>query len=294
MVKQVDRQAFLAERKKAIGASDLAAVLGMSKWKTPWEVWADKTGRLAETPDNPAMSAGRRLESAVLDHAENELGALVRDVRVAFAGLPLVATCDAVTDDTGRPVEAKTTGIVGPIYGSWGDALTDEVPQEYLVQVHAQLMCTGAELGYLFALIPGRGVVEFNICRNERLNEYLGNVISDWWERHVSQGIEPPVEPMPSVEVLKRLKREPSKTIEASEAFVTQLRHYEEAKQLAKAAQDTVKSCEADLLHWMQDAEIVSLPDGREFTCLETERKGYTVRPTKYRSVRIRKSKANK
>jgi len=285
------RAAWLEARRGAIGASEVAAIIGVSPWATPWEVWAEKRG-LLESFDNPATSAGRALEPVVLDYAEKNLGELVRDVRVKHHSLPLASTCDARVLSTGCPVEAKTTGITGPIVGDWGDELTDQIPDYYLVQVHAQLMCTGTDLAYLFALLPGRGFCEFRIESNETFNEHVGNILSDWWEHHIVQGNEPSLTVMPGLEIIRRLKKTPNKMIEASPFFEAALKLREEAKAAEKLAKEQVEEIEAKLLIELGDAEAATLSDGRTFTYLETKRKSYTVAETVYRSIRIKKGRS--
>lgn len=288
----IDREAFLERRRSAIGASDVAAILGLSRWATPWEVWAEKKGLLESDSGNAATSAGNLLEPAVLDYAESQLGELDRDVLVRSQALPLAATCDAIKRYGGNPVEAKTTGIAGPVYGSWGDPLTDQVPEEYLVQVHAQLICTGADLGYLFALIPGRGFVEFHIEPNKKLHAHLIDKLGDWWQRHIIDGIEPSHERLPDLEVVKRLRREPGKAIEGTARLQELIDLREEAKESEREARNAVKGLETQILLELGDAETASLPGGDVLSYLEVSRRGYTVEPCSYRQLRVKKGKA--
>ncbi len=291
-VEQVtERSEWLNARKLAIGASEVAAVLGLSQWATPWEIWAEKTDRLIEWSGNNATRAGQLFESVILDHAESEIGKLDRNVRIKCPGVPLAATCDAIVREGTKPVEAKTTGIVGPIYGQWGDELSDQVPDEYLVQVHAQLICTKAEIGYLFGLIPGRGIVEFHIEPNPKLHATIIERLSEWWERHVIGGIEPSTERLPALDVVKRLRREPNKVIEADAEFVKLMEMRESAKEREKEAKDDAQKAEIAMLLRLNDAEVANLPDGRKLTYLTTERKGYVVEPCTYRSFRTVKGK---
>lgn len=48
------RPEWLALRRKTVGGSDAAGIIGLSKWSTPYTVWADKTGRLPDKPDTEA------------------------------------------------------------------------------------------------------------------------------------------------------------------------------------------------------------------------------------------------
>ncbi len=282
-----DREKWLADRRTAIGASDVAAIVGVSPYQNGWEVWADKRG-LLEPFDNPSTEAGRMLEPVVLSYAEKELGALLRNVRIKHGGLPLAATCDAIVESTGLPVEAKTTGICGPVVGDWGDELTDQVPDYYLVQVHAQLMCTGAELGYLFALLPGRGFCQFHVRADRKLHDHLGNLLNDWWDRHVIKGFEPSLKDAPNLEVVRRLKKTPGKVIEATEAIKQYHRLREQYKETEREAKKLAEECESRLLIEMGDAEAVDFGDGKTLTYLPTSRKGYTVEPCTYRQLRMK------
>lgn len=61
----MDRTEFLRSRKTGIGGSDVASCLGLSPWRTPVQVWEDKTGR--STPDltSDAAHFGTILEDIV-------------------------------------------------------------------------------------------------------------------------------------------------------------------------------------------------------------------------------------
>lgn len=62
----LSREQWLSERKKGIGGSDSAAVLGLSKWKSPYQVWCDKKGyNFLESSDNASLFWGRTLEPVI-------------------------------------------------------------------------------------------------------------------------------------------------------------------------------------------------------------------------------------
>lgn len=64
------REEWLKERKKSLGGSDMGAVLGLNKYRSPYTVWAEKTGRIGEEPENEAMRIGRDLEPYVASRFE--------------------------------------------------------------------------------------------------------------------------------------------------------------------------------------------------------------------------------
>lgn len=282
------RSEWLSLRKKAIGSSELGTILGLNPWSSPWEVWATKRGLLDDWEGNDATDAGRRLEGAVLDHAEQCLGRLKRNVYIHHADLPLSSTLDAMTEDW-RPVEAKTTGIVGPIYGEWGDEETDQVPDSYLIQVHCQLICTRQDMAYLFALIPGRGFCEFHVERNETLHEEIGNRVKDWWERHIVQGHAPSTELLPSLDVVKRLRRTPNKVIEGTPELEQLWTELADARRVKTSAEKQAKETETQIRMLLGDAEAATLPSGQRLELATVERAGYTVEPGKYTQLKLRK-----
>lgn len=281
----------LTERRKAIGASDVAAILGCSPYRSAWDVWADKTGQLEPWEGNDATRIGTCLESGILDYAESKLGPLERNVRIPYIGGPIVSTLDALTTE-GVPVEAKTAGMTGPLHGDWGDAMTDHVPEHYLLQVHTQLLCTEAEVGWLFALLSGRGIVQYEIRRSDDLCDALANELFQWWERHIVRGIEPSRE-RATMEVVKRLRRQPGRVVQigADESIYFLLSTRDMLQREAKDIKERLEETDKHLLLRLGDAEEGVLPDGRRITYHEQHRKGYTVQPSSYRVLRVTKAK---
>lgn len=288
MSTMIDRQTWLEDRKGAIGASDVAAILGVSPWASAWDVWADKTRRTEPWSGNDATRMGHFFERSILDWATQQLGDLAIGERILHPTLPIASTLDARVLSTNRPVEAKTTGLVGPVYGDWGDEGTDQVPDYYLVQVHTQLLCTGADLAYLYSLIPGRGIVRYEIARSESFCEKLGNILDDWWTKHIINDEEPSHE-RASLEVVKRLKRVPEKVVSLDDSALSIVAQLDEAKATKKQADSQVEYLQAQLLASLGDGELGQLPDGREVTYFAQTRKSYTVEESTYRVMRIRK-----
>ena len=288
--REIERRDWLRERKKAIGASDVAAILGVSPYSSAWDVWATKTGRVEDWSGNEATRLGQLFEGPILDYAESQLGELRRNVRIVHASLPLAATLDAQCVDTLRPVEAKTTGLTGMVNPEFGDPGSDQVPDSYLVQVYAQLLCSKSDLGYLFALIPGKGVVQYEIYRNDAVIDKLGNVLEKWWTRHIIKGEEPSRE-LASLEIVKRMRREASKQIDLGEHESELLSQLEDARKKKSEAERELAIVESQLLAAMGDAEIAQFPDGRSVSYMQQTRKSYVVEESKFRVLRVRKAK---
>jgi len=66
--------AWLAERKRGIGGSDAAAILGLSKFRTPLQVYLDKIGQAPPIEETAPMRWGKKLEPLILDEYEQIKG----------------------------------------------------------------------------------------------------------------------------------------------------------------------------------------------------------------------------
>ena len=120
---------WLNARKNGIGASETAAILGLSRYKSAVDVYIDKTKEIiSPRPDSAASKRGRRLEPIVLDMYEEQYGAIHRNPpQVTSKQYPFMfASLDAARVDDGRPVEAKTAGKF--VAFQWGEAETDDIP----------------------------------------------------------------------------------------------------------------------------------------------------------------------
>ena len=127
-----DRTEWLAWRKLGIGASDVAALVGMSNYASPMSVWTDKLGLSGPDEDNDYMEYGRRAEPMLTGYFEDRTGLFVvaQQERAIHPDHPHHrATLDGLACEhpDGGPlgvVEYKTTG-----WGAW-----DEIPDAYAIQ----------------------------------------------------------------------------------------------------------------------------------------------------------------
>jgi len=284
MITEQQRQ----ERKKFIGSSDMAAILGIDPWRSAADVFIEKTQDLADV-ENESMSLGNRLESAVLDYAEDELGPLKRNVFIPYLsnGSHLAANLDGVVASSLAPVEAKTSGIQRGFVPAeaWGDG-EDEVPEHVIIQCHVQLICTGNIVCYVPALLGGRGFVMYYVPRNEELVEIIHEKAAEFWDKFIATGTPPP-DVSPSLEVVKRIRRQPKKIIDIP---ATLIQAWRDAKEAEKAATETTRAATAQLLAALGDAEQGNSSLGA-ITYMEQKRKAYLVKEGVFRVLRFKAKK---
>lgn len=273
-------EAAVERRQKYIGASDFPAILGLSPWKTCADVIAEKQGRVEKWDGNERTKAGNRFEDGVLDEAQEIFGPLVRNQFRVYRedGVPIGSNCDAILVANNRPVEGKTAGLFGPLVETWGEDGTDEVPDMYLVQVQAQMLCCEAEVGHLMAFIGGRGFAHFTIKRNEELLKIMLDKAAKAWE-HVKAGTFPDNAPL-SLEICKRFRRVPAKVVSIPASLKTA---YDEAQESYKAAEEKFETVKTNILTALSvgEAEAGEIPGVGSFTYMEQGRSGIDAKRLK-------------
>ena len=152
----LSKEEWLRYRKLGIGGSDVAAILGISKWMSEIELWLTKTNQTNELPiENEAMEWGTIMEPIIRNHFVKvtgkkviELKAMLQHPQYPF----MLADVDGITvDDNGNPsiVEIKTASEYKR--SEWEQG----VPTYYEMQVRHYLAVTGLKKAYVAVLIGG-------------------------------------------------------------------------------------------------------------------------------------------
>lgn len=284
-------------RKRFIGSSDAAAVCGISPWASAWDVWAEKTGRAPGFAGNEMTEAGTYLERGCIDWLSNKLGMpITTDQSYVAADEIRACNMDGLILSQIRPesVEIKTVGLFGgrgP--DSWGDTSDggEGIPPEVLIQTHHQFGVLDSEFGegqvslcHVVAFVAGRGFCHYRVRRNDSLVKSIIDTELSFWNDFVIAN-QPPSDSKPSRGILKSLVRVPGLVVPVDQETV---HSWLAAKEIEKAAVERRKELEAAVLVQLGDAEGGDLGEMGSLTYFETERDGYTVQPTRYRTLRFK------
>jgi len=276
-------------RRAFVGASEVAMLFGLPTFggKTIADLWWQKKyGNEREWNGNASTKLGNRLESAVLEAAEERLGTPIIHRQHWLTKGSNAATLDGRAADSMAVVEAKTAGIIGPSrMADFGDDGSDDVPENYLLQVQCALMVTGAELGYLAALIGGRGFAMFTITPHTELQRAIAKKSAEFIAS-LSGDVAPP-EP-PQLDTLKRIRRQPNKVATISDELYDR---FESAKADAKASEAVKEEAQRAVLAAMGDAEMGVCGIGA-YTFYEqtTNYKAKEASQTTFRVLRFKKA----
>ena len=194
-------------RESGLGASELPAVLGLSPFAGPFDIWLLKTGKASPAPDNRYTKAGRKLEPVIAEmYAEEmreqgaplfrlEAGGTVRHPSEPW----LFASPDRLVVPVwsgGAGFDFKTAclleikNVSGYKADAWGQPWTDEVPFGVLAQVHQQMACTGAGRCHVAALLGGNDLRIYDVPFDAGLWAVLLEEARAFWKHVV--GYDPP------------------------------------------------------------------------------------------------------
>lgn len=178
--KGMSREEWLMRRRKTIGSSDAAGIVGLSRWASPFSVWADKTGRAAEKEDTEAMRQGLDLEDYVARRWMEETGkrvyrlpAMLYHPKYPFAH----ADVDRMVVGENAGLECKTTFSL-----DLKQFNGEEFPVQYYAQCVHYLAVTGADRWYLAVLAYGRGFFTFTLERDQAEIDALMAAKADFWK----------------------------------------------------------------------------------------------------------------
>jgi predicted phage-related endonuclease len=136
------------EHLSAISPSKVAAILGVSRWESPYRLWHRMKGLVPQEEPKDIFDVGHDWEPAAVNRWKRRVeGWRVSTGEVQFVGIdaisgfPYVCTLDrrATRGRYKRVLELKTARHME----DWGDDFTDECPEDYAAQCVAQMMFSG-------------------------------------------------------------------------------------------------------------------------------------------------------
>jgi putative phage-type endonuclease len=193
-------------RNKGLGGSDLAAVVGISPFKTPFDVWLDKTGQSEPEQEKPWLEWGNRLEPVIAKAYSDKTGVALIKNSVVFQHPKhswFIGTPDYLRPTEPRGLDCKTSS--GFSRDKWGEEGTDQIPDYYIVQAQWYMTLTGAHLWDIPVLIGGNDFRSYIVRHNEDLEDALLNAAEKFWTKHVLGETAP--EMLPSTQAEQWLRR---------------------------------------------------------------------------------------
>ncbi len=252
----------MEDRTKYIGGSDVGAILGLNKWRTPLDVFYEKTGlRENEDCDNEFMYWGREIEPLITKKFMEQTTISVKSHPIKYQEkYPfLAAHVDGV-------IESKNDGVITDILeckcaseyvkSSWGEEGSADIPASYLMQVAHYSNIFKVEFVYIAVLFGGNDFKIYQYIKDEKLEKQIEEKLVDFWENNVLKR-EPP---MPvSIDEAKSLYRHAEEgSISVADNEILDV-YYDmmEAKKLKKESEKAYDDKELKIMNFMNDAETL-------------------------------------
>ena len=178
---------WLRWRQKGIGGSDVAPILGISKWSSAIDIWLSKTNQKRdEVVENEAMTWGKILEPVIRDRFREVTGRKVIEVHAILQNEEhpfMIADIDGLTtDDNGEPAILECKCVSEFKRSEW----ETDIPVYYRTQVEHYLAVTGLSTAYVAALIGGNTFVIREVHADKEMQAMLVAVEADFWRKVVN------------------------------------------------------------------------------------------------------------
>jgi len=196
---------WLLRRRTGIGASEAPAVLNLSPWMTPRDVWREKVATEISDEQTEAMEFGHLMEPIAVElfrrrHGDSEnrrhryLGeikespGLIRSTRAPH----LLASLDSViVEPSGQEVPGQIKNVTAYKRSDWLDS-EGGVPDLVRVQVMQEAMLIDADHGYVLPIFGGNHMPEpIRVDVTDDFAEWWLSYSLEWWEQHVLARVEP-------------------------------------------------------------------------------------------------------
>lgn len=196
---KVDEDAWLKARTGGIGGSDIAAIMGESSWKSPYDIWLSKTGQLPPDGNGAGIQSEAARWGNVLEDTIAYEWAKRNNKRIVKIPVTLqsdkydfmLANIDGfVLSDDGRRIEGilevKTTSAynndaweIGPL------------PYYYICQATWYTMITNLPKFTIVCLVGGQKLYSYEIPKDPELCERMTKEATEFWNVNVKQLVEP-------------------------------------------------------------------------------------------------------
>lgn len=287
------------DRSTYLGSSDAAGILGLSKWKSPLDVWRAKVGQLdaeAIDPDREKLfRRGHLLEPVIRTMAVEDYDLVLMghgrrwtDREHAFMRAEIdFEAYELVCGIAGDFINCECKSVSPFTAHEWGEQDTDEIPIEYHAQVMYALMVTGRPRAYVFALFGADKLVRYIVERDEETIAGMRAACVAFWHDHVLAGIPPEPQDLDDVDFLFRKVRgrkvmaspEAAEAVERYRLLGLQIKALEDERDLAKldaveflldACREATGDPEAE-----EDAELIDPDTGRTLATYKLQRGAY-------------------
>lgn len=185
----MSREDWLEARKIGLGGSDVAKVLGLSKWGGPLTVYMDKMGITPPHEAGEAAYWGIQMEDIVAKEFARRTGKKIRRQNKIFRHPEypwMIANVDRVIVGVNQGLECKTASAY--LAQDWEG---DNLPDAYYCQVQHYISVMGWESCWIAALVGGNAFGYKEVTRNDEFITDMIEAEATFWHECIEAGTPP-------------------------------------------------------------------------------------------------------
>jgi len=254
MEANLERQEWLEARQRGLGGSDSPVVCGVSPFKKPSQLWAEKRGLVPlDQAPTPAMQRGTAMEPIIADlYAEKTGRELILGPQILqMDGFPVIqASIDRAIEPVMPGQGPGVLEIKCPGLKIFGKCLRDGLPPYYMVQLQHYLMVTGCQWGSFAVFNAERWrLIHFDVEVNDELCEQILEADLRFWDQ-----VESGICPVDADQQIDMPKTEPSEVVQVDGSmWANAIDRLREARSLKEEADELEKNARADIKFLMEE-----------------------------------------
>ncbi len=181
--KKMTKEDWLKFRNRGIGGSDVATICGLNKYKSPLQLWLEKTDQIDPVEAGEAAYFGTLLEPIVREEFTRRSGLRVDTINSILKHPVfdfMLANVDGIVIDENNNkaiFEAKTASVFKS--EQWED---NKIPEEYMLQIQHYMAVTGFNKTYIACLLGGNKFIYKVIERDDELIDMIIQLEFNFWE----------------------------------------------------------------------------------------------------------------
>lgn len=279
IVTTLDRSLFM-------GGSDAAAIMGLSPWATPVELWMKKTGRAEPekvTPQRQRMfDRGHKLEPFIRDmvigkledhgvqvellacnerYVDREHSFMSCEIDFELRLTGAVEIGGALVQFDGEHVNADAKSVTGFASKKWGEVDTEDVPIEYAAQFMFGLMVTGRRYCLVAALRSFDDVDIFWTVRDDETIAAMRPKLVSFWVDHVQGDTAP--DPLVFDDIKHLFPLDNGQPVEATDEIADKVDQLRRVKAQIKTWEETEEALKLEIGEFISPNALL-LHNGRE------------------------------
>lgn len=256
---------YLLRRKQGIGGSDIAAILGIDRFRTPLDVYLDKIGE-SKIEDNEEMESGRMLEDTIIRWHENRyktykyapinhnllpISHKTKDYFLATPDRLIFAPEKSIDDNDLNSLIEEAQGIAE----IKNTSINIEEPfDSWICQLQWYMYILQKNYGEVVWLSQGTKLRYTKFEYNSTLVEYMIDAANNFWENNVMKKIPP--EPININDIKKYYKQSiEGKLVEGNDEIFRMVLEASNLKKEISTLESELETIEESIKLFMKDAE---------------------------------------